>query len=73
LLSISSHPSIINITIVIITRKYLIAHSTETVTTPRTMKGRQKKKGNQFPHSKKLVRNQKRMKKTDTQIHTPTK
>jgi hypothetical protein len=36
-------------------RKYLIAHSTGTVTTPRTMMGRQKKKGNQFPDSKKLV------------------
>jgi hypothetical protein len=31
-------------------RKYLIADSTGTVTTPR-----QKKQGNQFPHSKKLV------------------
>jgi hypothetical protein len=36
-------------------RKYLIAHSTGTVTTPKTMMGRQKKQGNQFPHSKKLV------------------
>jgi hypothetical protein len=36
-------------------RKYIIAHSTGTVTTPRTMTGKQKKKGNQFPHSKKLV------------------
>jgi hypothetical protein len=36
-------------------RKDLIAHSTGTVTTPRAMMGRQKKKGNQFPHSKKLV------------------
>jgi hypothetical protein len=35
--------------------KYLIAHSTGTVTTPRTITGRQKKQGNQFPHSKKLV------------------
>jgi hypothetical protein len=37
------------------TRKYLIAHSTGTVTIPRAMIGRQKKQGNQFPHSKKLV------------------
>jgi hypothetical protein len=37
------------------TRKYLIAHSTGTITTPRAMMGRQKKQGNQFPHSKKLV------------------
>jgi hypothetical protein len=36
-------------------RKYLIAHSTGTVTTPKTMTGRQKKQGNQFPHSKNLV------------------
>jgi hypothetical protein len=36
-------------------RKYLIAHSTGTVITPRAMTGRQKKQGNQFPHSKKLV------------------
>jgi hypothetical protein len=36
-------------------RKYLIAHSTGTVTTPKTMTGRQKKQGNQFPHIKKLV------------------
>jgi hypothetical protein len=36
-------------------RKYLIAHSTGSVTTPIAMTGRQKKQGNQFPHSKKLV------------------
>jgi hypothetical protein len=36
-------------------RIYLIAHSTGTITTPRAMMGRQKKQGNQFPHSKKLV------------------
>jgi hypothetical protein len=36
-------------------RKYLIAHSTGTITTLRAMTGRQKKQGNQFPHSKKLV------------------
>jgi hypothetical protein len=43
-------------------RKYSIAHSTGTVTTPKTMMGRQKKH-----------RNQRGMKKTDTQIQTPTK
>jgi hypothetical protein len=37
------------------TRKYLIAHRPGTTTTPRSMTGRQKKQGNQFPHSKKLV------------------
>jgi hypothetical protein len=36
-------------------RKYLIAYSIGTITPPRTMTGRQKKQGNQFPHSKKLV------------------
>jgi hypothetical protein len=36
-------------------RKYSIAHSTGTITTPRAMMGRQKKQANQFPHSKKLV------------------
>jgi hypothetical protein len=35
--------------------KYLIAHSTGTITTPRARMGRQKKQGNLFPHSKKLV------------------
>jgi hypothetical protein len=35
-------------------RKYLIAHNTGTITTPREMMGRQKKQGNQFPHSKKI-------------------
>jgi hypothetical protein len=53
LLSLSSHLSILNTTIVIITaRKYLIAQSTGTITTPRAMMGRQIKQGNQFPHSK---------------------
>jgi hypothetical protein len=33
-------------------RKYITAHSTETVTTPRAMMGRQKKQGNQFPPAK---------------------
>jgi hypothetical protein len=36
-------------------RKYLIANSTGTITTPRAVTGRQKKQGNQFPHSKILV------------------
>jgi flagellar biosynthesis GTPase FlhF len=36
-------------------RKYLIAHSTETVTIARAMMGRWKKEGNQFPPSNKLV------------------
>jgi hypothetical protein len=39
-------------------KKYLIAHSTGTITTPRAMTGRQKKQGSQFPHSKKLVQEQ---------------
>jgi hypothetical protein len=36
-------------------RKYIIAYNTGTITTPRAMMGRQKKKGNQFSHSKKLL------------------
>jgi hypothetical protein len=36
-------------------RKYLIAHSTGTITIPRAMIGGQKKQGNQFSHIKKLV------------------
>jgi hypothetical protein len=36
-------------------RKYLIAHSRGTVTIARAMTGRQKKQGNQFPPSNKLV------------------
>jgi hypothetical protein len=36
-------------------RKYLVAHSAGTITTQRPMTGRQKKQGNQFLHSKKLV------------------
>jgi hypothetical protein len=39
-------------------RKYLIAHSTGTVTIPRAMMGRQKNMENQFPHSKTLVQEQ---------------
>jgi hypothetical protein len=35
-------------------RKYLIAHSTGTITKPMAMTGRQKKQGNQFSHSKKI-------------------
>jgi hypothetical protein len=35
--------------------------------------GRQKKQENQFHHSKKLVQEPERMKKTDTQIQTPPK
>jgi hypothetical protein len=36
-------------------RKYLIAQSTATVTIARAIMGRQKKEGNQFPPSNKLV------------------
>jgi hypothetical protein len=36
-------------------RKYIISHTTGTITTLRAMMGRQKKQGNQFLHSKKLV------------------
>jgi hypothetical protein len=55
-------------------RKYLITHSTGTVTIPRAMMGRQKKQRNQFPHSKKLLQEPERNeKKPDTQIQTPAK
>jgi hypothetical protein len=54
-------------------RKYLITHSTGTITSPRAMMGRKKKQGTQLPHSKKLVQEPVEMKKTDTQIQTPTK
>jgi hypothetical protein len=36
-------------------RKYIIVHSTGTITTPRARTRRQKKQGNQSPHSKKLA------------------
>jgi hypothetical protein len=49
LLSIPSHPSILNITSTIITaRKYLIAHGTGTITKPGAMTGRQKKQGERY-------------------------
>jgi hypothetical protein len=54
-------------------RKYLITHNTGTVTTPRAITGRQKKKGKSFPTAKNKYRDVKEMKKTDTQIQTPTK
>jgi hypothetical protein len=55
-------------------RKYLIAHSTGTVKTTKTMMGRQKKTGKPVsPQQKISYRNQRGMKKTDTQIQTPTK
>jgi hypothetical protein len=53
LLSLSSHPSILNITFLLLqARKYLIAHSTRTITIPRAMIGKQKKQGNQFSPDK---------------------
>jgi hypothetical protein len=54
-------------------KKYLIAHSTRPVRILRAMRGRRKKQENQFPPSKKLVQEQRKMKKTDTQIQTPIK
>jgi hypothetical protein len=54
-------------------REYLIAQSTGTITTPRAMMERQKKQGNQLPHSKKLVWKPEEIKKTDNRIQTPTK
>jgi hypothetical protein len=54
-------------------RKYSIAHSTGTITAPRTMMGRQKKWETSFPIAKNYYRNQREMKKADTQTQTPTK
>jgi hypothetical protein len=55
LLSLSSHPSILNITIVIITSKKIFnCTQYRDNTTPRAMMGRQKKQGNQFSHSNKI-------------------
>jgi hypothetical protein len=48
-------PSYISPLLLLQARKYLIAHITGTITTPRAMVGRQKKQRNQFPHSKKFV------------------
>jgi hypothetical protein len=56
LISIPSHPPILNITRAIPTsQKILNAHSTGKITISRAMMGIQKKEGNHFPHSKKLV------------------
>jgi hypothetical protein len=50
LLSLSSHPSTkISPLLLLQAIKYLIAHSTGTITIPRAMMGRQKKQGNKFP------------------------
>jgi hypothetical protein len=54
-------------------RKYLIAKSLGTLTMPKAMMGRQKKQGNQFPHSKKLVQEPEGNKENRYQIQTPTK
>jgi hypothetical protein len=50
LLSLSPHPSIVDIPLLLLqARKYLITHSTGTVTVARAMMGRWKKEGNQYP------------------------
>jgi hypothetical protein len=55
-------------------RTYLIAHSTGKITTARAMTGRQKKQEKPVsPQQKNYYRNQRKMKKTDTQNQTPTK
>jgi hypothetical protein len=72
LLSISSHPSILNITIVIIT-SYKILNCTQyrDNNTTNGNDGKTEKRGK--PVSTQQKRNQREMKKTDTQIQTPTK
>jgi hypothetical protein len=52
--------------------KYLIAHSTGTITTQRAITERQKKQENQFPHSKKLVQ-ESEGNKENRYSDTPTK
>jgi hypothetical protein len=55
-------------------RKYLIAQSTGTITTPRAMTGRQKKTAKPVSPQQKISTGTKgKMKKIDTQIQTPTK
>jgi hypothetical protein len=74
LLSISTHPSILNITIVIITSwKILNCTQYRDSNNSRAMMGRWKKEGKQFSPAINLYRNQTEMKKTDTYIQTPTK
>jgi hypothetical protein len=74
LLSFPSHPSILTISTAIITaRKNLLAQSTGTITTPRAMMGRLKKRETSFPTAINYYKHQREIKKTDTQIQTPTK
>jgi hypothetical protein len=54
-------------------RKYLIAHSPGTITISRATMGRQKKQGNHFPHSKKLVQELEGNDENRYQIQTPAK
>jgi hypothetical protein len=54
-------------------RKYLIAHSTGTVTIPKAMMGRQKKQGNQSTHSKKLAQESEGIEENRYSDQTPTK
>jgi hypothetical protein len=54
-------------------RKYLIAHNTGKITTPRAMMRTQKKQENQFPHNKKLVQEPERNEENRYYIQTPTK
>jgi hypothetical protein len=57
LLSLSSHPSILNITIVIITsQKILNCTQYKDSSNTKGNDGKTEKQGNQFPHSKKLVK-----------------
>jgi hypothetical protein len=77
LLSLTSHPSTLDITIVIIT-SWTILNYTEyrDSNNSKGNDGKVEKRGkpfNHFPPNNKLVQDQGEMKKTDTQIQTPTK
>jgi hypothetical protein len=54
-------------------RQYRVIHSTGAVIITRAMMRRWKKEGKHFPPIINQYRNQREMKKTDTQIQTPTK
>jgi hypothetical protein len=74
LLSISFHPVILNITSATITSlKVLNCTQYRENNNTKGNDGKTEKQGNNFTHRKNLYRNQRKMKKTDTQTQTPAK
>jgi hypothetical protein len=75
LLSIPSHPSILNITSAIIIRKKILncTQYRDNNNTKGNDGKTEKNRETSFPKAKNQYRNQREMKKTDTQIQTPTK